>query len=242
MHLFMHEGSHFNMAPNKKWNDRLTNAFVGTLVGIHMKPYRPNHLNHHRHLGTPKDTEISYFDPLNLSFFLQSLLGLRVFKVLLNWGKVHKIESIKTNKYDKWLAYRALVTALLLHGIICGIAIWQGAYIFAVAWAFGTCGVYPFFAALRTVLEHRSEDADKTIDYHFVDHGKVNRMFGIGPVASTLGHAGFNRHLLHHMEPQISYTRLRELETFLYDTSWGREQLPSFRTTYARTFARLFNK
>ena len=35
---------------------------------------------------------------------------------------------------------------------------------------------------------------------------------GDGPLASTLGGAGFNRHLLHHWEPKISYTRFRELE------------------------------
>ena len=81
--------------------------------------------------------------------------------------------------------------------------------------------VFPFLASLRTLLEHRAEDADPRANYAEVDQGPVNRLFGSGPLASTLGSAGFNRHALHHWEPQISYTRLKDIEAYLLRTEVG---------------------
>jgi hypothetical protein len=97
---------------------------------------------------------------------------------------------------------------------------------------------FPFFVSLRQTLEHRDEDADPAADYAQVDHGATNRLFGDGPVANTLGSAGFNRHALHHWEPQVSYTRLRQLELYLLRT----ELEPMVRerqTTYRKTLLRL---
>lgn len=73
------------------------------------------------------------------------------------------------------------------------------------------------------------------IDYSTQPHGAVNRLFGDGPLASTLGGAGFNRHLLHHWEPQISYTRLRELEVYLLRTD-AAEGVRMRQSTYLETF------
>jgi hypothetical protein len=35
----------------------------------------------------------------------------------------------------------------------------------------------------------------------------------------VIGSAGFNRHLLHHWDPSVSYTRFDEMEAFLAETS-----------------------
>ena len=89
-------------------------------------------------------------------------------------------------------------------------------------------------------MEHRDENAPSDRDFTKFAHGKVNRMFGSGPVASTLGGAGFNRHLLHHWEPQISYTNLAEVEWFLNDTNVA-PVLARHQTSYFRTFFQLLS-
>ena len=104
----------------------------------------------------------------------------------------------------------------------------------AVAWVLGSLAFRPMFNAVRQLLEHRSEQADPAADYSAVAHGAVNRLFGKGPMASTLGAAGFNRHLLHHWDPGVSYTRLAELETFLLDTELA-SSMRARRTSYAVT-------
>ena len=77
-------------------------------------------------------------------------------------------------------------------------------------------GVFlPFFGALRQILEHRAPEADGGVDYARTPHGAYTRIFHGGLFAKTFGGAGFDRHLLHHWEPQVSYTRLADLETYL---------------------------
>ena len=65
-------------------------------------------------------------------------------------------------------------------------------------------------------------------------------MFGDGLIASTFGGAGFNRHMLHHWEAQISYTRLKDLEKFLLDTEASdiiKTNLPGYFQIFCRLFS-----
>ena len=64
-------------------------------------------------------------------------------------------------------------------------------------------------------------------------------MFGDGLIAQTMGGAGYNRHLMHHWEPGVSYTRLPDLERFLADTPLA-AVMARRTTTYGRIFRRLF--
>ena len=67
-----------NLRPNflKVW-------FHIGLVLQDIRQYRGIHFDHHRYLGTTRDTERSYFDPFSLRFLLESLTGIRVLKVIL---------------------------------------------------------------------------------------------------------------------------------------------------------------
>jgi hypothetical protein len=97
--------------------------------------------------------------------------------------------------------------------------------------------VFPFLGAVRQLLEHRDDEADANIDYTQIAHGPFTRIFGSGPFSSTFGGAGFNRHLLHHWEPNVSYTNLSQLEEFLA----GTEMQPTMngrRATYSGVFLR----
>ena len=53
------------------------------------------------------------------------------------------------------------------------------------------------FATLRQLLEHRPAPGQ-------IAGAAVTRMFGTDLFSRTFGGAGFNRHLLHHIEPQVS--------------------------------------
>jgi fatty acid desaturase len=128
--------------------------------------------------------------------------------------------------------------AALNLGVIAA-ALLTGSLVLAAAWPIAMVCFYPGINATRQLLEHRSFDAQRDVDYTRTSHGANTRMFGVGPLASTMGAAGFNRHLLHHWAPQISYTRLAELEEFLLDTPSG-ELFRARVTTHVRAFARLW--
>jgi fatty acid desaturase len=60
-------------------------------------------------------------------------------------------------------------------------------------------------------------------------------------VASTFGAAGFNRHLIHHWDPQLSYTVLPEVEKYLMNTI-VRDKLIERKTSYIKTFVELWKQ
>jgi fatty acid desaturase len=246
--LFFHEAAHFNIAPGKKLNDALGTVFLGLMVGTEVRTYRKVHFDHHRYLGTPRDSERSYFEPLNARFILEGLLGIKMLRIMSHRKSRVVVatgpqaapaeDAVPGISGPRRLAVLAAGAAANLAVVAAAAA--AGHWAVAIAWTVGMVSVHPLINALRQLVEHRRFDARADVDYTVTDHGAVTRMFGAGPISSTFGGAGFNRHLLHHWDPQLSYTRFAEMEAFLLDTP----SAPVFRaqtTTYLRAFRRLFN-
>lgn len=239
--LFFHEAAHYNLAKSRRANDLLANAFIGLMVGQNIKAYRVVHFDHHRLLGTPGDTERSYFDALDARFIVEALTGIKLLKVLIRRSR-HVEGKARPAASEKPPGAKGMLLAGLVFNLsIVTLAVLGGAPSLALAWCGGMVLVHPFFNAVRQVLEHRSFEARRSVDYSTEPHGPVTRMFGDGPISSTLGGAGFNRHLLHHWEPQISYTCFRELEVYLSKTQAG-DVISRSKTTYGIAFRRLLEQ
>jgi fatty acid desaturase len=239
---FFHEATHYNLLPRRRVNDLATNLLMGWLFGSSISTYRKIHFQHHRALGTTQDSENSYFDPLRIRYLVEGLFGLKVIRTLRRYRQTEKRREDRGGDQER----RALDRSRLLWLLVAAIAnlalaalLWVlGSPAAALAWVGGVVLAFPFFVSLRQLLEHRSEHASPVIDYTHVDHGAVNRLFGDGPVADTLGSAGFSRHALHHWEPTLSYTRLKDLERYLL-RSPARDAVVRRQTSYRETFLRL---
>jgi fatty acid desaturase len=242
LQLFIHEGAHYNLAPDRAESDKFCDRYISWMIGTTVAAYRKVHFEHHRALGTIDDSESTYFFPLNLVFIIKGLFGLRAIEVIFARKKI--VAAPKKKKAGDEETKRefpiAPLAAVVIHGGIVAVAFLLGYWWVSLAWLFGVGMVFPFFGALRQLLEHRDEDADKMNDYRVVPHGAVTRIFKDGPMGSTFGGAGFNRHLLHHWEPQISYTNLPALERFLLTTKAG-PIIERRKTTYAETFLKLLS-
>jgi fatty acid desaturase len=242
---FFHEAAHYNLLPNRTWNDRATNAVIGWVFGSSIGSYRPVHFQHHRALGTTMDSENSYFDPLRTRYLVEGITGLKLLRTFRRYQEADSESSLRAGAHaDAAKNDRLLWVAIggLLNLVVLGLLLfWGRSWPAAVTWCCAVLMTFPFFVSLRQLLEHRAEEASASVDYRLVDMGAVDRMFGVGPVASTLGSAGFNRHALHHWDQQLSYTRLADLERFLNDTEMA-PLLDARRTTYAKTFKRLFER
>ncbi len=241
LQLFLHEASHFNISRDRNFNDFIANTFLGSLIGANMKVYRPNHFIHHRELGTPNDSERSYFEALTFRFIVESLTGIRAAKVMLSWEK-RKLNLANNSERVSRISLPGyhVLAGTCIHGTILVLALIFQWWILMATWLAGLLVMAPFFGSVRQLMEHRDENAPSDKDFTKYPHGKVNRMFGTGPIASTLGGAGFNRHLLHHFDPQISYTNLAEVEEFLNDSNVS-PILEQCRTGYFRTFFHLLH-
>lgn len=232
--LFIHEAGHFNVHPDKKMNDRLAGIFLCAIVGLDIKTYRKIHWMHHMHLGTPGDTEVSYHNALTPTFILETLTGLHLLKVM----RKKSDPALLTDSMKKQ-SRLMLVTGLLFNTLVVIAGVATGYWHLAIIWVAAMFIFFPFFATLRQILEHRNELATAKIDYGKVPHGKISRLFVSGIFSSSFGSAGFNKHMIHHWDPQVSYTRLRDIERFLLTCSSVKDMVQSSRTSYLTSFKKL---
>jgi fatty acid desaturase len=239
LQLFLHEASHYNLAPDKRASDRVCDLAISWLIGTTVATYRPVHFQHHRDLGTTTDTEFTYFFPLNLLFLFKTLFGVRTIEVLMFRRTNAKASAAPQPRNGRALA--SLAAGLLFHAAVVAGCFLLGWWWAALAWVLGIGLMFPFFAALRQLLEHRDETSPRGSDFKTQDHGAYTRLFSDGMFARTFGGAGFNRHLLHHWEPQVSYTNLPELEAFLEGTE-VRGILAARRSTYLDAFRSLWSR
>jgi hypothetical protein len=237
LQLFLHEAAHFNLAPRRVWNDWIANALIGSWVGTSIANYRAIHWHHHRLHGETSDTERSYFSALDWRFLLEGLTGLGALRVILFRRARLQGQASAASVPNRWM----LIAAIALHGGIVGLALATAHWQLALAWLGGIGVCFPFFGALRQLLEHRDEAASRSIDYRVTPHGRTTRLFRSGPFASTFGAAGFTRHLLHHWDSSVSYTNLGEIEAFLCGCAAARPHLVA-KTTYLRAFRALYGR
>lgn len=234
LHLFIHEAAHYNIHPDRNINDKISDFSLGVFFGITVKNYRKIHWLHHQHLGTVSDTEHTYYNKLNILFLLKSITGLQAFNVIIDRAKT----STNNKTSGKNIFYMLYV--FLFHTILlCALYFFSG-WIVVIMWVVGLVCFFPFFAALRQLLEHRDKNAPDKIDFLQNDHGKINRLFGNNFFDKSFGAAGFNKHLIHHWDPVISYTRLKDVEIFLLNSPATSEKIQQYKTGYLKTFFSLF--
>jgi len=232
--LFIHEAGHYNIHPGKKINDRLATLFLCLPFGLSLKSYRKIHWQHHVHLGTPDDAEVSYFNALSKLFLLETLTGIHLLRTILR-----KENNSVLTKEQVQESRLMLLAGSVLHIIILTVAFLKGNWPFAIAWILGFGIFFPFFATIRQILEHRDELAHHANNFYKQPHGKISRLFVHTIVSSSFGSAGFTRHMIHHWDPLISYTRLKDIEEFLSTCEKTAPVIESSKTTYTKVFKKL---
>jgi|APSaa5957512535_1039671.scaffolds.fasta_scaffold17016_4 fatty acid desaturase len=238
--LHLHEAAHFNIHKNKSLNDFLSNIFLTPFVGMWVKNYRVVHWQHHEKLGFPDDTEVSYHKEINLSEIFQALTGVYLFKTFLRYFNNAGIKNGRENILSAKISFLTGIMVMLITQTVITFIIYNFASVYAAAsWVLSIFITEPFLLKIRQTLEHRSLFAKKDTDYKEVVHGAVNRIFGNDLFSSYFGGAGFNRHLLHHLDLVVSYTDFDKFESFLMNSE-ARSYIEENRATYLKTFKQLF--
>jgi len=237
-----HEAAHYNLHKNRKINDLLALIFLTPFIGMFVQHYRATHWEHHRYLGGVSDTEVSYRNPINVRFFIQGLTGFSLLGILAKYVKNFSKAGLKRKKENLSLYFMASLGIYLMSQLL--ILMLLNKYISfpaVVSWLLTLVLFFPLLSQLRQILEHRSYVASSEDDYQLCEHEPVNRMFGNDFFSRYFGSAGFNSHLLHHLDPSVSYTSFREMEAFLLKTRVA-SHLNSSKTTYFKCFKRLVSQ
>jgi fatty acid desaturase len=244
---FGHEAAHYNLAPSRARNDILADWTIWLFFPESTKNYRRSHWQHHLHLGDPQDTEISYHNCLSPWFLARALTGIYLLELVSRYifrrGTHSSLQRAPRSTPRGSTANRVApaLRTMAVHSIFIGVAVAFHAYASALVWMIAIVFVFPFFASIRQILEHRAADAACSMDFGQVPQGPVNRTFGTDLFSRYFGAAGFNRHLLHHWDPTVSYTRFDEMQIFFNGThlhGW----LERAQSSYAATFAALLRK
>lgn len=226
---FGHEAAHYNLAPTHERNDALADWTIWLFFPQSTRAYRRSHWQHHLHLGDPQDTEISYHNCLSPWFLAKTLTGVHLAVLVFRYVLGHRASPAATepaqsdSSASRPLGIVPMVRTLATHAVFVGVAIALGCYASAIVWLVASALLFPFFASVRQLLEHRSAEAACEIDFSRVTHGPVNRMFGDDLFSQYFGAAGFNRHLLHHWDPTVSYTRFDDMQKFFAGTGYGKD-------------------
>ena len=237
---FFHEAAHFNIHREKKINDLISNLLLTPFLGMLITDYRLSHWEHHKHFGTSNDTEISYRSPLSIKNLLQVFTGISHVRIVLKYVQNFKSAGSQSQKYSRSIAFLiTLFLAAIVQVMISSLMFIYVSASAALSWIIAYFVFYPMLARIRQTLEHRRLDENAQIEA--MECQAVNRLFGNSFFSRYFGAAGFNRHLLHHYDPSISYTNFDELELFLRNTSIA-EELDAKRSTYSGTFAKLLER
>lgn len=244
---FGHEAAHYNLAHGHRSNDLLADWTIWLFFPQTTRGYRKSHWQHHLHLGDPQDTEISYHNCFSPWFLIKTLTGIHLGTLLLRYALGHdrprltaQISGAESPGLQK-VRMGPLLRSLAVHLIIIGSAIVRHAYASAVVWLVSAAVIFPFFASIRQLLEHRSAEAGCDTNFQQVLHGPVNRIFGSDVFSRYFGAAGFNRHLFHHWDPTISYTRFNDMQKFLAESGFG-EHIQVAQSSYFATALLLFRR
>jgi fatty acid desaturase len=191
------------------------------------------HWKHHLNLGDDGDTEISYLNPISLSQMLFEFLGINAMRSVLRYfdaSAPRQGGAARSKLFIFGLLLLLAVQAAVILGLFFGLSPAAG-----LSWALAFWVVTPLCNKLRQTMEHRSMYAGNLKLLSPKEQGPVNRLFGSDWFSSKFGDAGFNRHLLHHWDPAISYTRVPEMEAFFLDSDL-RQVIEKNKTTYLKTF------
>jgi len=244
---FGHEAAHYNLSSSKSRNDLLADWSIWLFFPQSSKIYRKSHWQHHLHLGDQQDTEISYHNCMSPWFLTRALTGIYLLELMARYtgaaGAKTKLQSAQSSssRAPRLGQLLSVARAGVTHTLLIGVPLYFHCYSTAVTWLVGAALVFPFFATVRQLLEHRAEDAHCAANYREVAHGPVNRMFGKNLFSRFYGAAGFNRHLLHHWDPTVSYTCFDEMESFFKGTRFE-TQIEKSQTTYTSNVILLVRK
>lgn len=200
--LLGHDGTHYTLSYNRKWNDFLTNIFAWWPIGLTMSGYRNLHNLHHKHVGTPYDPEVVYkqlkADQWHLPSKTTDVLILAA-KDMIGFGANDYITILKYAMPTSKMSYIPMV---LFHATAIGISLGTGFWQIPLIWYTSMFTALPMYFRLRLWLEHQGSS--------FVNRIQLSKIEG----AILAPHFSWY-HWEHHVCPTVPYCKLPEVRKLL---------------------------
>ena len=196
----------------------------GLDVRVEHRSLSTDHWQHHRALGTTMDSENWYFDALRIGYSSRVSTGHELLRTLRGYRDTEVGDdggggAARGRSGFVWLVIDGAGQPRL-------VARSDAVRLTGCCRSPGSAACSSSsrsWSSLRTAARASLEEADATSTTDLeMTTAPSTACSAQGPLANTVGSAGFNRHAIHHWEPQLSYTRLADVEAYLLRTEVAR--------------------
>jgi fatty acid desaturase len=241
MGILAHEGVHYLVHRNKRWNDWLANYLASYAITYPVQGYRTFHLAHHRFLDTPKDPERASVDlfPDEWQFPMRPWKFARILATDLV-GSFRK--AVRELVRYIWQVPGGnighQIRVLLYQGGIVAAFFWFGVlWVYVVFWLLPLFTVAILCFRIRTVAEHSAVAPGQRFDRRRVDTVATTRTTYGGLLTSSFffGPHHMAYHIEHHLYPSVPVFRLKRLHGELLRDNQFRARAhvtPSYRALW----------
>ena len=207
---WFHEATHWNLLPDRRWNDRVADLLIGPFNGTRVQSNRPGHFQHHaaREYFVPEDPDTDKAAATTRRELRQGLLRDLTGQTALSafFRAAGTPTTGKTRGNSEWLWLGALA---LLHGAGFAATVAAGRWELYPLYFGSLLTLYPVANRVRLYAQHAEIARDGTV--------RLN-----GSTASRTCHAGLLEQVLlhgpmimyhheHHARPVLPYRALRGL-------------------------------
>ncbi|MDJ0787012.1 MAG: fatty acid desaturase family protein [Myxococcota bacterium] len=209
MAVMMHEASHRSLFANKRTNDFVGNWLAAYPVWSDLNPYRPYHLQHHAHTGSPKDPDLGLIKPFPIT---RKSLWRKVWRDLSGQTGVKFAKGSWSRTFGQMheeQPRRAAIGVLVTNAVLFGILWLAGAPWLYLLWVGAWLTTNTLVTRIRSIAEHAltPDAADPLRNTRTTLANPLERLF-IAPNA-------VNYHLEHHLLMTVPHYHLKRMHHML---------------------------
>ena len=199
-----HDGTHYTLSRNKKYNDFLTNMFSFWSLGLTVSGYRSLHYKHHKHTGTEDDPELAHKRSRSPQWDLPSKPSTILKYAMLDIVGLSIPDYWIVITYSKPDSSREYLPLVCWHLVAVTTLISLGLWWVAALWYLGLITTFMMFFRLRLWLEHQGTSETHRLYLNFWQ-------------APLLAPHNSWMHWEHHNWPSVPYHKLHKIREHVSD-------------------------
>ena len=149
-----HDGSHYTVSRNRKWNDILTAGLTFWPTAISLRAYRKFHNKHHRNVGTTDDPEYIHKRWADPEFELPMTPVRFVIYLVKDLAGHATVDVVRLMRLLKPERLQDLTGPLLVQSAFWVICLTTRQYWILALWYFSLCTSFWAYFRLRVWIEH----------------------------------------------------------------------------------------
>lgn len=210
--VMMHEASHRSLLSNKKVNDWVGNWLCAYPIWSDLYPYRPYHLKHHAHTGTPKDPDLGLVTPFPIT---KSSLRRKFWRDLSGQTGVKFAQGSWKRTFGRWnedpVARRAAIGVAVTNAVLLGVLTLAGHPALYLLWAGAWLTTNTLVTRIRAIAEHAL--APDLVE----PHGRTRTTLLRWWERLLIGPNRVNYHMEHHLLITVPHYHLPKMHRLLLE-------------------------